>query len=552
MPERFLYIDCWNRLFIGWARRLLDRHGVDREAIEKACEFFIRVKVPAGEIQAQLELAALDAGGGDVAAARRRLSGLFKKYIPGQGALKNPMLSARILACQAWIHLEGRDPDLRKALSILQEAESFLIGHHLRDLEVQVRELKRRIHLSNPGNPDAPHVQLPTWQGDLTRLEVMGSFTDALAGLVQRLGEEFGAERVEPWRRHLREIEEKLRESRRALEGKKPLETDSLRADSILGRSKAIGNVKAMILKVAPTSLPVLIQGETGTGKELVARAIHGESARRSAPFIPVNCASLPEPILEAELFGYLQGAFSGAEKDHRGLLVEASGGSFFFDGLAEMPMSLQGKLLRVLDRGSIRPLGGSEEVKIDVRFLFSASRDLGALVKEGNFRNDLYFRLSALEIRMPPLRERLEDLPELVELFRSMTAGGDPAPRLRPEALHVLASYPWPGNVRELQNVVTRLVLMARQSINAAEARSVLGKSPEQGLFSPALLRSRPLDQLHQQLEKEYLSRLYFDRSGDLKAVAGFLGITLRALYERFRRLEINPRQLKKLLGEM
>ncbi len=264
-----------------------------------------------------------------------------------------------------------------------------------------------------------------------------------------------------------------------------------------------------------------------------------------SGPFVSVNCAALPEELLEAELFGYEQGAFSGAETDRAGLLRSAAGGTVLFDEIGETTLVLQGKLLRVLDRGRVRSIGSAEESEIDARFLFTTNRDLRALVDEGEFRQDLFFRLSSLEIAVPPLRERLDDLPVLMELVRQ-SSGREDAPRFSEDATRVLAQHPWPGNVRELQNVVTRLVLSASEVIGPEDVQTALGKPSMAGFFKPAFLRSRPLDQLVTQLEREYLVQLHADRGGDLKAMAASLGITLQALYKRFKTLGVRPRDLR------
>ena len=335
------------------------------------------------------------------------------------------------------------------------------------------------------------------------------------------------------------------------------------RSSSILGQSLAIRKLSSLIRQIAPSGLPVLITGETGSGKELVARAIHGESPRRMSPLVSVNCAALPEELLEAQLFGYSRGAFTGAEEDAPGLLKSANGGTFFFDEIGGLPLGLQGKLLRVIDRRQVRPLGGSEETTIDVRYLFATNRNLAALVEEGSFRQDLYFRLKTFEIAVPPLRERMEDLPLLVDHFRSMGSEALPkereadgagrdraAPFFDESAMRALASHPWPGNIRELENVVIRLVLTAGERVKSDDVRKLLGKSPALKLFSPAFLRSRPLDALLAQLEKEYLLQACADRDGDLERVAAPLGITVRALYNRFKRLGIRPGEVWPVLA--
>lgn len=540
------YPEAWNHTFLGWSRRLLGERDGARSDLERARVFFRRAKVPAGEIQAELELALLDAESGNLVSADRRLRSLRSRYICGRGPLRNPMLSARLLAYQTQILLDRKPTDRSEAASLLVEAESYLIGRHLRDLEGIVRALRRRIRLATPATPaGSPLPPDPTTASSpgFDLLEGVGSAARDLLSVVRS---EIGEDRTRAIQRHFRRFEETVQEAHRLVEGGEPPKSPPFRTSSIVGTSAAIREVKTCIRQCAPASLPVLITGETGTGKELVARSIHGESTRPLAPFQTVNCAALPAELLEAELFGYLRGAFSGAEKDRRGLLASADGGTFLFDNIAETPLSLQGKLLRVLDRRAVRPLGGTEEVQIDVRYLFSTSKNLPSEVEEGRFRRDLYYRLSTFAIQVPPLRERLEDLPLLVHHFRAQAREEREPPVVDEAALRVLAAHPWPGNVRELENVITRLVLTSSDRINAEEVRRVLGQAPPEGLFPPSFLRSRPLPDLQLQLEREYLLQLHADHGGDLKAIAARLGITQRALYDRFRKVGIRARELK------
>ena len=407
------------------------------------------------------------------------------------------MLSARLLAYQTLLLIESGNGDPEEASSLLVEAESYLIGHRLWDLEGLVRDLRRRIGDVLPRAPGVPGDQ----------------------------------------------------------------GTRSASSFKLVARSSVMKSVVSLIQRVASTSRPILITGETGAGKEVIARAIHEESRRSSGPFVSINCAAVPADLLEAELFGYRSGAFTGAERDRAGLLVSARSGTFLFDEIGEMPLTLQGKLLRLLDHARVRPLGGEEEVEIDVRYLFSTNRDLRARVEEGLFRRDLFFRLSALEVTVPPLRERLEDLPDLVRHFESKMAGGPQGGWLGgPQsgwsggskfdvgALRAFGSHSWPGNVRELENVMARLVLTCPNSADTVSAEAVrlaLGKARSDGVFPSVLLRSRTLDQLQRQLEKDYLIQLHADRGRDLKAMAAELGITRRALYKRFKVLGVRHQDL-------
>ena len=231
------------------------------------------------------------------------------------------------------------------------------------------------------------------------------------------------------------------------------------------GNSSAMQQVRLLVEKVARSMAPVLVSGESGTGKELVARAIHEVSVRGAMPFVPVNCSAIPENLLEAEFFGYRKGAFTGANDDREGFFQAANGGTLFLDEIGDLPLSMQSKLLRAIQERSVRPVGAVVEQPVDVRLLSATHKDLGAEVQAGQFRQDLYYRLNVIQIRVPPLRERLEDLMIMSErvLERlARDAGVWPAPRLTRDALVHLARYPFPGNVRELENLLHRAVALS------------------------------------------------------------------------------------------
>jgi two-component system, NtrC family, response regulator HydG len=241
---------------------------------------------------------------------------------------------------------------------------------------------------------------------------------------------------------------------------------DHFSADRILGSSPSMRNVRELVNRVAAVPVPVLILGETGTGKSLVAQAIHAESPRASRPFVVVNCAALPESLLESELFGYIKGAFTGANSDRPGLFREASGGTLFLDEIGEMAPGLQAKLLRVIEQGTIRPVGATKEEQVDVRLVVATHRNLRQAAKVGTFREDLLYRLDVISIQMPALRDRREDLPELIAYFLQQARTKYPAAlpeKLSREALDCLLAYDWPGNVRELAHVLEKIVLLGR-----------------------------------------------------------------------------------------
>jgi len=238
---------------------------------------------------------------------------------------------------------------------------------------------------------------------------------------------------------------------------------------SIVGASDEMKRVFAELDRTIPTELPVLIQGESGTGKELIARAIHFNGPRHEKPFVVENCAALPDALLESELFGHTRGAFTGADRSKKGLLEQAHGGTLFLDEIGDMSTEMQKKLLRVLQEGEVRPLGSNQVVQVDVRLLAASHQDLEQLVKEGRFREDLYYRVNVLTMRLPPLRARREDIPLLAGalLTRAAREANRVAPHLSHEVLAALAAHDWPGNVRELENEMRRVLLIAEGSVN-------------------------------------------------------------------------------------
>jgi DNA-binding NtrC family response regulator len=232
----------------------------------------------------------------------------------------------------------------------------------------------------------------------------------------------------------------------------------------LLGKSAVMQRLFGLLERLAATNSTVLIQGESGTGKELVARALHYHGARRRHPFVPVNCAAMPEGLLESELFGHTRGAFTGADIARRGLFLEAARGTIFLDEIGEMPLGMQTKLLRVLEQRQIRPVGSDREVAIDVRVIAATNRDLRNAVRQGTFREDLYYRLHVMAVHIPPLREHREDIALLAETFlqRYATANHLEPRHLTPQALRCLEQYAWPGNVRELSHVIERAVTLS------------------------------------------------------------------------------------------
>ena len=241
--------------------------------------------------------------------------------------------------------------------------------------------------------------------------------------------------------------------------------------DNVVGKSAVMRDIFQKVIRIAPFNSTVLVSGESGTGKEVIARLIHLHSRVRNSPFITINCAAIPEALLESELFGFAKGAFSGAVRTKRGLFEEASGGTLLLDEIGELPLSLQVKLLRVIQEGKLRRLGDVTEISVDVRIIAATSRNLTMEVKAGRFREDLFYRLNIIPIVMPPLRERPEDIPLLVHHFLKKLNHGPDAVDVSPEAMQLLVKYSWPGNVRELQNIVERAIVLCDSNTVSADS---------------------------------------------------------------------------------
>jgi two-component system response regulator HydG len=301
----------------------------------------------------------------------------------------------------------------------------------------------------------------------------------------------------------------------------------------LVGQSAAVNELRTLIQRVANAPNSVLILGETGTGKESVARAIHAESDRRDAAFVAVNCAALSEQPLYGELFGHTKGAFPGATRPRRGVFVEADGGTLFLDEVGDLPLALQANFLRILQTGEVRPIGSEEPRHVNVRCIAATQRDLCALVRDGRFREDLYFRLNVFPIRLAPLRERREDVALLVDYFLGRRAERDdgPAHRFTREALGVLEAHLWPGNVRELENLVERLIVTcAGLEIDAETTRAAVGPLSPGDPVEALAAASVSLEDLEQRYTEAVLRR---SRGNKAKA-ASTLGIDVSTLYRR------------------
>jgi DNA-binding NtrC family response regulator len=306
----------------------------------------------------------------------------------------------------------------------------------------------------------------------------------------------------------------------------------------LIGSSRAMREIFALIRKVAHGRSSVLISGESGTGKEVVARTVHFHGTRSDKPFIPINCTAIPEGLLESELFGHVRGAFTGAHTSKRGLFEKANGGTLFLDEIGDMGPGVQSKLLRVLQDQEIRPVGGTQTVKVDVRIIAATNKDLETEIEEGRFREDLYYRLNVIPIHIPPLRERPEDVPALVDAFVRRHSGGRRR-SIAPEALERLKGCVWKGNARELENVIERALALSESAEIGLEDLpfgSIGGSEPVDP--SDALLRSAAERRLTlRELEERYIDQILRLTGGNKVQAAKILGIDRKTLYRRAER---------------
>jgi len=334
-----------------------------------------------------------------------------------------------------------------------------------------------------------------------------------------------------------------------------------IRAGAGLGRlsgnSPAMQALRETVAKVARSQAPISISGESGVGKELVARTIHAEGGRASGPFVPVNCGAIPTELMESEFFGHKKGSFTGAHVDKAGLFQAADGGTLFLDEIAELPLPMQVKLLRAIQEKSIRPVGAAAEVSVDVRILSATHKDLAALVADGRFRHDLYYRINVIELRVPPLRERGEDLPILADtiIARLSAAQHRPARSLGAAALTALRAYPFPGNVRELENILERALALADDDvIEVADLRlptsassASAGERPSAPIvprdprtMDPRESATSALPSYIEEIERAQIQQALLENRYNKTRAASALGITFRALRYKLKKLGI------------
>jgi len=305
---------------------------------------------------------------------------------------------------------------------------------------------------------------------------------------------------------------------------------------NMIGRSPVIEHVFELIKRVSELNVNVLITGESGTGKELVARAIHYSGNRSEEPFVPINCGAIPENLMESELFGYKKGAFTGASKDKRGLFEEGDGGSIFLDEIGELPIHMQVKLLRVIEDKTIRPLGGTEPVSIDVRIISATNKKLEDQVADNKFREDLFYRLNVIVMDIPPLRERREDIPPLAIHFieKCSKEMDKDIEGISPQAMEILENYNFPGNVRELENIIARCVALEGSNVIRRESLPQNLVGGEVIGFEPPLLTGIDLDSVIGNVERRMIEKALKETEGNKTEAAKLLGITMRSLRYR------------------
>lgn len=315
--------------------------------------------------------------------------------------------------------------------------------------------------------------------------------------------------------------------------------SQKIKGDVFWGSSPQMQEILKVLEKVTPTKAPILILGESGTGKGVLAELIHYNSPRSDKPFISINCSAIPENLLESELFGYKRGAFTGAVSDKKGLIEMAHGGTLFLDEIGDMPLNLQAKLLKFLESGEFIPLGDTNKKQVDVRIIAATNKNLQELIQKGLFREDLYFRLNLVEIKMPPLRERREDIPALIYYFIEKLGKeyGKEIKGITNEALLVLTNYSWPGNIRELKNIIERAIILATGpyiTLNEIPER-IKGTKKEEKL-------KKTLKEALEEFEKSFLKNTLREYNYNKEEVAEVLGIDLATLYRKLKKYQLHP----------
>ena len=418
--------------------------------------------------------------------------------------------------------------DGQSALEIVKGGEIQIVITDLRMTPMDGMMLFKEIKAYNPS---IPVILLTAYASVETAIEAMKS------GIFDYLTKPF---KVDEMIACLKRAEEKIvtNSAASSMSASEPLR---YRFESFIASSPAMNEVCETIAKVAPTAATVLINGESGTGKEVIARAIHKSSTRAGKPWVAVNCAAIPENLLESEMFGHVKGSFTGAVTDKEGLFETANGGTLFLDEISSMPLILQGKLLRALQEKEIRRVGGTKDIPVDVRVIAASNANLEEAVVKGQFRSDLFYRFAVITIDIPPLRKRTEDILPLARHFIAEEVGkGKPVPGISEEAAKILLSYSWPGNVRELENCMKHaLTFLQGGNITPSELPTRVTEQKDPVESAPAFASAdghanASLKMFLKQKEKEYIGQILSASGGDKEKAAETLKVNLSTLYRK------------------
>ncbi len=453
------------------------------------------------------------------------------------------------------------EPGMREFLEIMLEKEGYTV-----ETTADGRKAVEKIE-SKPFDLAIVDIQMPVMNGIEVLKRINEKKTDTTAIMITAFAShetaieamKLGAYdyitkpfKIDEIKLVIRKALEKRRLERENSRLRKELET-KYGLGNIIGRSPTILKVFDLIKRVSELKVNILVTGESGTGKELVARAIHYTGIRQQGPFVPVNCGAIPETLMESELFGYRRGAFTGATRDKKGLFEEADGGTIFLDEIADLPIHLQVKLLRVLEDKTVRPLGSTEPVPIDVRVIAATNKNLEEEVTRGRFREDLFYRLNVIKIVLPPLRERREDISPLALHFidkysREMEKD---IRGISPKALEVLESYHYPGNVRELENIIARCVALETSNVIRRETLPQPVGEVNSIDIESSLSSTASLDSLLNDIEKKMIEKSLRSTDGNKTEAAKLLGITLRSLRYRLAKHGLSDEPLDGIAEE-
>ena len=434
-----------------------------------------------------------------------------------------------LLMMKSLLKTNGFDVETAKdgasALEIVRKGETQIVVTDLRMQPMDGMTLFKEIHAFNG---DIPVILLTAYASVDTALEAMK------CGIFDYLTKPF---KVDDMLACLKRAEDKvLKTNSVMISANAPIR---YRFENMIANSPAMTAVCDTIVKVAPTAATVLLNGESGTGKEIVARAIHMSSTRARRPWVAVNCAAIPENLLESEMFGHMKGAFTGAVTDKEGLFETANGGTLFLDEISSMPLVLQGKLLRVLQEKEIRRVGGTKDIPVDVRVIAASNTNLEEAVVKGTFRSDLFYRFAVITIDIPPLRKRPEDILPLARHFiAAETEKGRPVPGISDEAAKILMNYSWPGNVRELENCIKRALTFSQEGGDILPedlpARIVEHQAQGGADGDSDVAHSASLKSFLKQKEKEYIGQILNAAGGDKEKAAETLKVNLSTLYRK------------------